>query len=60
LLPELEDFLAVALAVEVFEDGVGPAIEGLPAQAVPLGESRDVAVASEEDGGGAGEAVEEG
>jgi hypothetical protein len=60
LLPEAPDFLAVTLAVEVAEDGAGLAVDGLSAEAVLLGQSCDVAVASEEDGGGAGEAVAEG
>jgi hypothetical protein len=60
LLPQAKDFWAVAVAVEVSEDGAGPAVDGLSAEAVALGESCDVAVAPEEDGGGAGEAVEQG
>jgi hypothetical protein len=60
LLAEAQGFLAVGQAVEVVADGVGLAVDGLSAEAVPLGESCDVAVAAEEDGGGAGEAVEQG
>ena len=60
LLSEVTDVRAVAVAVEVAQDGAGLAVDGLSAQAVALGESCDVAVASEEDGGGAGEAVEQG
>ena len=59
LLAEPQGFLAVRKAVEVIADGVGVAVEGLSAEAVLLGESCDVAVASEEDSGGAGETVAE-
>jgi hypothetical protein len=59
-LPEATDVRAVAVAVEVAQDGGGLAVDGLSAEAVALGESCDVAVAAEEDGGGAGEAVEQG
>jgi hypothetical protein len=59
-LPEAKDFWAVMAAVEVSEDGAGAAVDGLSAEAVPLGEWCDIAVAAEEDGGGAGEAVEQG
>ena len=47
-------------AVEVVEDGLGLAVKGLSAEAVELGESRDIAVAAEEDSSGAGDAVEGG
>jgi hypothetical protein len=60
LLAEAQGFLAVGQAIEVVADSVGMAVDGLSAEAVLLGESCDVAVASEEDGGGAGEAVAEG
>jgi len=52
--------LALVAAVEVVADGIGVSIDGLSAEAVLLGESCDVAVASEEDGGGAGDAVAQG
>ena len=60
LLSEAEDFLAVAVAIEVLADGVGLSVDGLSAGAALLGESGDVAIASEEGGGGAGDAVEDG
>ena len=60
LLSEAQEFLAVAGVVEVVADGVGVSVEGLSAEAVLVGESRDVAVAAAEDGGGAGDAVAEG
>src|SRR5439155_27326141 len=60
LLAEAQGFLAVRKAVEVVADGVGLAVDGLSAEAVLLGESCDVAVAAEQDSGGAGEAVEQG
>jgi hypothetical protein len=58
LLVQVEGVLAMA-AVEVIEDGLGQAVEGLAAEAVESGASCDVAVAAEGDGGGAGEAVEQ-
>jgi hypothetical protein len=60
LLLEAEGVPAVRQGIEVVEDAVGLAVEGLAAQAVLPGASGDVAVAAEEDGAGAGEAVEQG
>jgi hypothetical protein len=60
LLSEAEDLLAMTLGVEVSADGVGLSVDGLSACAALAGQSRDVAVASAEGGGGAGDAVEDG
>jgi len=60
LLAEAQGFLSVCAVVEVVADGVGVAVDGLSAEAALSGESCNVAVAAEEDGGGAGEAVEQG
>ena len=56
LFPEAENLLTLAVAVELLLDGFMVAIDGLSAEAVLLGEARDVAVTSEEDSGGAGDA----
>jgi len=58
LLSEAEDFLA--LAVQVLQDGVAVAVDGLSAEVMQLGEACDIAVATEEDGGGAAKAIEKG
>jgi hypothetical protein len=47
LLAEFEDLLTRTLGVEVIEDGVGLAVEGLAAVAVRAGQPRHVAVAAE-------------
>jgi hypothetical protein len=57
LLAEAQGILAVGEAAEVIEDGRGRAVKGLSAEAVELGESCDIAVAAEEDSGGAGDAI---
>jgi hypothetical protein len=60
LLAEAEGLLLVAEAVEVVAYGIGLAVDGWPAGAALSGQSCDVAVAAEEGGGGAGDAVEDG
>jgi hypothetical protein len=57
LPPEVAGLVAVAESVEVIKDNLGLAVNGLSAGAALLGESCDVAVASVEDGRGAGNAV---
>jgi hypothetical protein len=60
LLVEAGDFLAVCGCVELVAEGVGVPVDGLAAQAVLAGEVGDGAVASEEGGGGAGDALAKG
>jgi hypothetical protein len=60
LLAEAEGFLAVAFAVEVVAYGVGLAVDGLSAGAALLGQSGDVAVATEEGSRSAGETIQDG
>jgi hypothetical protein len=60
LLAEAEGLLALAEAVEVVQHGVRLAVDGLSAELVLLGQACDGAVASEEDSGGAGDAIPEG
>jgi hypothetical protein len=58
LLPQAQGLLAVA--VEVVAHGTGLAVDVLPAGAALAGQPCDVAVATEEGGGGAGEALQDG
>jgi hypothetical protein len=60
LLTEAEGFLAVRLDVHVVADGSGLSVGGLSAQAVFVGEARDLAVTSEECGSGAGDPLGKG
>jgi hypothetical protein len=60
LLTQAEDFLVVCLCLEVVAEGVGLSVDGLAAQAVFFGDASDSAVASEEGGGGAGDALAKG
>jgi hypothetical protein len=60
LLAKTEDLLTLTVAVELVEDGVGLAVEGLTAVAVLVGQPRHVAAAPEQNGSGVGEAVAEG
>jgi hypothetical protein len=58
LLAEAVGLLAWVALVEFVKDGIGLAVEGLSAESALLGELCDVAVASVDDGRGAGESVE--
>jgi hypothetical protein len=55
LLAEVVELLAVGSAVDGSGSGVGLTVEGLTRDAALVGESGDVAVVAEKDGGGAGE-----
>jgi hypothetical protein len=60
LLAEAEDFLAVRLDGPVVADSVGLSVDRLAAQAVFVGAAGDLAIASEEGGGGVGDALGKG
>ena len=57
LLLQVGDVLEVGRVLEVLQEGMGLAVQGLPRDIALLGVMRDGAVVAEEDDAGAGEAV---